>query len=58
MTVDPGMRRLLLDVAEDYETVADILSRIEQTQRVIAKRLSARGVSIGIPPPATMQGRH
>jgi len=33
------MRRLLLGVAEDCDSVADILDRIEQTQRVIAKRL-------------------
>ncbi len=37
-TVDPGTRRLLNDVAADYETLAEILTRIEQTQRVIAKR--------------------
>ena len=37
-TVDPGIRRLLDDVAADYETVAEVLCRIEQTQRVIAKR--------------------
>jgi hypothetical protein len=55
MTVDPGIRRLLLDVAEDYEAVADILDRIEQTQRVIAKRLSASGISIGATVPAKTQ---
>ena len=37
-TLDPGLRRLLDDVAADYETLADVLTRIEQTQRVIAKR--------------------
>jgi hypothetical protein len=37
-TVDPGIRRLLDDVAADYEMVAEVLARIEQTQRVIAKR--------------------
>ncbi len=40
-TLDPGTRRLLLDVAEDYEQVAEILERIEQVQRVIGKRLPA-----------------
>lgn len=49
------MRRLLLDVAEDFENVADILDRIEETQRVIAKRLSARGISIAASPQAIMQ---
>ena len=38
-TVDPSLRRLLDDVAADYETLADVLGRIEQTQRVIAKRV-------------------
>lgn len=38
-TLDPGTRRLLDDVADDYEKLAEILNRIDQTQRVIAKRL-------------------
>ena len=37
-TIDPGVRRLLDDVAADYETLAEVLARIDQTQRVIAKR--------------------
>jgi hypothetical protein len=38
-TIDPGARRLLLDIVADYERVAEILLRIEQTQRVVAKRI-------------------
>lgn len=52
------MRRLLLDVAEDYENVADILDRIEETQRVISKRLSAPAISVGSSPPGMMQPNH
>ena len=38
-TVEPGIRRLLDDVADDYEMLADILNRIDMTQAVIAKHL-------------------
>jgi len=38
-TIDPGARRLLLDIVSDYERVAEIMLRIEQTQRVVAKRI-------------------
>ena len=38
-TLDPGARRMLLDMVQDYDNVADILARIEQTQRVVAKRI-------------------
>ena len=60
-TVDPGMRRLMDDLAADYETVAEVLARIDQTQRVIAERQppvfsagigssDSRGASTVVPP--------
>ena len=30
---------MLLDMVQDYDHVADVLARIEQTQRVVAKRI-------------------
>ena len=39
-TLDSTTRRLLLEVAHDYETVAETLDRIGQTERVIDGRRS------------------
>ena len=39
-TLDSTTRRLLLEVAEDYESVAETLDRISATERVIDRRRS------------------
>ena len=39
-TLDSTTRRLLLEVAEDYESVAETLDRISATERVIDGRRS------------------
>ena len=39
-TLDSTTRRLLLEVAEDYDAVAETLDRISATERVIDNRRS------------------
>ena len=39
-TLDSTTRRLLLEVADDYESVAETLDRISATERVIDRRRS------------------
>ena len=39
-TLDSTTRRLLLEVAQDYDSVAEMLDRINATERVIGNRRS------------------
>lgn len=38
-TIDPGARRLLEDIVIDYQGLVEILVRIQQAQKVVAKRI-------------------
>lgn len=38
-TIDPGARRLLEDIVIDYQGLIEILARIQQAQKVVAKRI-------------------
>lgn len=38
-TIDPGARRLLEEIAADYENLVETLKRIKQMQIVVSKRI-------------------
>jgi len=40
MTLDGVSRRLLLEIADDYERIAEMLDRISATESVVRKRRS------------------
>ena len=46
-TLDSTTRRLLLEVAEDYDCLAETLDRITATERVIDGRRSHWGIAAG-----------